>query len=486
MARYVHPFGFSSGACLLAGNVSWLQHFVLSFRHERKAATNTAFRNVHSPMRQSLWHYARQEGTATNATAARDPAKEPDKNLSPRFPNTKVVVPLAERDGKVVASATQVLEWRDWARSRAAKEWSGREDRDDGSPTLESLFTEVDWIVEDAVAGISDALSSGCDGAWRDMGRLVEGRGLQRCSQVLLREDLEELRRMWTKRLLERVPLQYITASCHWRDLVLVVTPAVLIPRPETELLIDFVADALKLRPELADSPWADLGTGSGALAIGVASEISKMKLARESTWSVGADEADALVHAVDLSHDAVVVARHNAERNAGATGGGFGGVRVHEGSWYEPLESIVRARGCTRDGTAGDGCFAGIVSNPPYIPSKDMDHLQPEVRNHEPWLALEGGPGPGMDAMVPICKGAAARLLPGGFLALETNGGTQAQDVAHILRAMRRGWVEDVAVVGGGYRNLHLSVVNVFLQRRRRRRQQSLKTSRYGKTTTA
>ena len=403
--------------------------------------------------------HARGEGIAAYAAAAaaaaaasQDPAKDPhtdrEENSSPCFSkSSRVVVPLAERTGKVVASARQVLEWRDWARARAASEGSrGEYNTEDGSPSLENLFTEVDWIVEDAVAGISDAddddddaCKLGVDGvAWRDMGRLLEGHGLPHGSQVLLREDLEELRSMWMKRLLERVPLQYITASCHWRDFVLVVTPAVLIPRPETELMVDFVADALKQRPELADSPWVDLGTGSGALAVGVASEIYKLKNARDSSWSVGEGEDDALVHAVDLSPNAVVVARRNAKRNAASTGGGFGGVRVHEGSWYEPLDSIVQARGGVKDGNGGDGCFAGIVSNPPYIPSKDMHNLQPEVRNHEPWLALEGGPGAGLDAMVPICEGAALHLMPGGFLALETNGGAQAQDVANILRGMR------------------------------------------------
>jgi len=59
---------------------------------------------------------------------------------------------------------------------------------------------------------------------------------------------------------------------------------------------------------------------------------------------------------------------------------------------------------------------------------------LQPEVRLHEPWLALEGGTGLGLDAMLPICAGAAVHLLPGGFLALETNGGEQARDVVSIL----------------------------------------------------
>ena len=79
---------------------------------------------------------------------------------------------------------------------------------------------------------------------------------------LLLRESLEGLRALWTTRLTDRVPLQYLTNLSEWRDLSLVVTRAVLIPRPETELMVDFVVDVLRETPELANKPWADLGTG--------------------------------------------------------------------------------------------------------------------------------------------------------------------------------------------------------------------------------
>lgn len=330
-------------------------------------------------------------------------------------------------------------DWRDWARTQAATEMAQRgtgfdSGSDDGSPSLDSLCIEVDWLVEDAVAGIRDHAPSDGDGAWRELGRAVRLGGLPAGGRVLLREELDQLRRMWTRRLRERVPVQYITGSCHWRDFVFVVTPAVLIPRPETELMVDFAADALKRRPALADSPWLDLGTGSGALAIGIAAEIARMKRSRHPAWSVGAGEDDAIVHAVDLSPAAAAVARRNAARNAETTGGGGGGVRVHEGSWYQPLKSLVLAQASAHEKGGDGGCFAGIVSNPPYIPSADMPMLQPEVRLHEPWLALEGGTGLGLDAMLPICAGAAVHLLPGGFLALETNGGEQARDVVSVL----------------------------------------------------
>lgn len=398
-------------ACLSACTWPWLRNLVSTVRERSPVA------NATSPK----FHLAQSRSSCR--VAAQNPG-EIIQGLD--------VIPLAERQGKVVASASQLHDWREWAREYAAdRDWLNiRTGCDDGSPSLDNLMTEVDWIVEDAVAGIRDA-NGECDGTWRDMGSLLQGNGLPHGGQVLLREDLEKLRSMWVERLLERVPLQYITASCHWRDFIFVVTPAVLIPRPETELMVDFVADALKEKPTLADYPWVDLGTGSGALAIAVAAEISKTKRSKDSAWTLS--EGETLVHAVDLSHDAAAVARKNAERNAETTGGGRGGVKVHEGSWYEPLQSIIQEQ-AESDSSM---CFAGIVSNPPYIPSSNMHNLQPEVRNHEPWLALEGGPGRGLDALIPIIDGAAEFLLPGGFLSLETNGGEQARDVVGILRGM-------------------------------------------------
>lgn len=107
------------------------------------------------------------------------------------------------------------------------------------------------------------------------------------------------------------------------------------------------------------------------------------------------------------------------------------------QGSWYEPLEA------------AGVRQLAGVVSNPPYIPSTDMPGLQAEVGRHEPHLALHGGEGLGIDCLLPICTGAARLLLPGGFVALETAGGEQAHYIAELLRHMR-------ASVCGGHSSSH------------------------------
>lgn len=183
--------------------------------------------------------------------------------------------------------------------------------------------------------------------------------------------------------------------------------PGVLIPRPETELIIDFVLEAVAERPHLAQGAWADLGTGSGALAIGVARALP---------------EAPA-VWAVDLAPEPVAHAKFNARRC-----GVDRQVHVVQGSWYEPLLS------------SGVGSLAGIVSNPPYIAQEELEGLQAEVGMHEPRLALSGGDGLGVDCLLPICLGAVQLLQSGGFLALETVGGEQAEYVAHLLRHLKEG----------------------------------------------
>jgi HemK-like putative methylase len=115
-------------------------------------------------------------------------------------------------------------------------------------------------------------------------------------AHVLLRISIEELENQWVQRVKERRPFQYIVGCAHWRDLVLSVQEGVLIPRPETEQMIDLAEAAIMGNPSLAVGLWADLGTGSGAIAIALA------RLLR----SPGS------VLAVDMSETAVAVARRN------------------------------------------------------------------------------------------------------------------------------------------------------------------------------
>ncbi|GFH06595.1 uncharacterized protein HaLaN_01250 [Haematococcus lacustris] len=219
----------------------------------------------------------------------------------------------------------------------------------------------------------------------------------------------------------ERAPLQYLTASAHWRNHVLAVGPGVLIPRPETEIFPDLVSAAVAKRPGLALLPWADLGTGSGAIAIGTAEVLARTCKAPR-------------VLAVDFSPIAVAYAHANA-----VAAGRSHHVQVMLGSWYEPIaQHLAGSLQAAADLGLQSGKLGGVLSNPPYIPSSVIQAgLQAEVGRHEPSTALDGGPGAGTDSLKVVCQGAVQWLAPGGFLALETAGGEQAAQVASLLGAL-------------------------------------------------
>jgi len=201
---------------------------------------------------------------------------------------------------------------------------------------------------------------------------------------VQLDQPLAQLEELWRRHRRTAEPLQYLTGLCPWRDLELRVGPGVLIPRQETELLVDL---ALVLAPPLpggAGLRWADLGTGSGALAIA---------LARALPTGQGL--------AVDVSDVALDFAALN--RAAAGVEERFLLVRS---DWWEALQPW-------------EGGLDLVVSNPPYIPSTTVDGLEPVVRDHEPRRALDGG-SDGLAALRTICAGAAEALAPGGVLLLE------------------------------------------------------------------
>eukprot|EP00887_Chlorella_sp_A99_P005641 scaffold1.g5641.t1 len=280
--------------------------------------------------------------------------------------------------------------------------------------------TELSWLLDDALASLARRGEQWQQASWRSLERDLQhsgGRGLGSLEEyvVQLREPLEVLDELWAHRLERRVPLQYLCSAAFWRDMVLSVGPGVLIPRPETELLIDFVEAAVEAAPALATGQWVDLGTGSGALAVGLARALPRAA----AVWAVDAAEAP------------LAYAAYNAARL------GVGGrVRAVRGCWYEPLLAAG----------VGPGQLAGILSNPPYILTQDLAGLQAEVGRHEPRSALDGGEGLAVDCLIPICTGAVRLLQPGGLLALETGGGEQALYVADVLRHMR-GSAGDAAV---------------------------------------
>jgi release factor glutamine methyltransferase len=168
---------------------------------------------------------------------------------------------------------------------------------------------------------------------------------------------------------------------CPWRDLELAVAPGVLIPRAETELLVELASRCTAAQPPRL---WADLGTGSGCLAVALA-----------RLWP------DSRGLAVDLSPEALAQAGANLTRH------GLGErVTCRPGSWWEPLAD----RACALE---------LVVVNPPYIPTAVWQELEPVVREHEPALALDGG-ADGLGALRAIAAGAARHLAPGGWLLLE------------------------------------------------------------------
>ncbi len=200
---------------------------------------------------------------------------------------------------------------------------------------------------------------------------------------------LEELERLWRLHLCESVPLQYLVGHCSWRNFEIAVGPAVLIPRPETEQVIDLALGLLKERKVLDTkrrdlSLWADLGTGSGCLAMGLAE---------------GLPGSHGL--AVDICPAALEQAHHNLQSSGLANQ-----VSLVQGDWFTAVE-------------AWWGTLELVVANPPYIPSDTLPHLAPAVRDHEPLLALDGG-FDGLSAIRKLIGQAARALASGGLLVLE------------------------------------------------------------------
>jgi len=204
------------------------------------------------------------------------------------------------------------------------------------------------------------------------------------------------------RRRLNHEPIQYITGQQEFYGLLLHVSPAVLIPRPETELLVETI---LHLLPE--DARIVDVGTGSGAIAIALAVHLP-----------------NAEITALDISPEALTIAATNAsEHNVSDR------IHLHPSnllSALRPNEASVRS--CQG--------FDAIVSNPPYIPESDRASLHPQVREHEPAAALFAG-SDGLDLYRRLIPQAYAVLKPNGLLALEIGHG-QREALAALLQTWR------------------------------------------------
>jgi release factor glutamine methyltransferase len=200
------------------------------------------------------------------------------------------------------------------------------------------------------------------------------------------------------RRRAEGTPVAYLVGRREFYSLDFEVNPDVLIPRPETELLVVALLDHIKKRPvSEASIQIADVGTGSGVLAVCAAKYVPK-----------------AQVTAIDISAAALTVARRNAER-------------------HSVTERITFVEGNILSTEAPEPRFDYIVSNPPYVSTAEMERLDRDIRDHEPELALRAG-DKGTDVIAPLIDQAAARLKPGGVLLIELSP-MIAGEVEQLLR---------------------------------------------------
>jgi release factor glutamine methyltransferase len=198
--------------------------------------------------------------------------------------------------------------------------------------------------------------------------------------RVLTEPELVKIRPL-VKRRSQREPLQYILGSVDFGGLKLKVDRRALIPRPETELLIEIIVGLCKAKPP---ARVLDLGTGSGAIALALAKAFP-----------------EATVTAVERSEEALALAAENAEMTGLAAR-----VKLERGAWFE--------------GIANDARFDLIVSNPPYLSEAETAEALPEVRDHEPKVALIAADG-GLADLQHIITTAPRFLAVDGMLALET-----------------------------------------------------------------
>ncbi|WGT67600.1 peptide chain release factor N(5)-glutamine methyltransferase [cyanobacterium endosymbiont of Epithemia clementina EcSB] len=275
-----------------------------------------------------------------------------------------------EESQKTVISGSDLATWRNWAITE--------------SIAANISPQEVDWLLQE-VAEL-DRLS-------------LRLESFRERSQIYLKFSLSHLDQLWQHRLKDRVPIQYLVGVTPWRNFLLKVAPGVLIPRPETELIIDFAVQAVQKSSvsNLKSGHWVDLGTGSGAISVGLGMVFPLAK-----------------IHAVDKSKVALTIAKENA-KNLGLSSK----IQFYEGSWWTPLEELK-------------GQISGLVSNPPYIPTRILPQLQPEVRYHEPYLALDGGKD-GLEAIRYLVHSAPKYLQSGGIWLIEMMAG-QGERVAQLL----------------------------------------------------
>ena len=217
-------------------------------------------------------------------------------------------------------------------------------------------------------------------------------------SRILESKEKLQLEKIIQKRI-ERIPLQYIIRRQEFMGLDFLVETGVLIPRPETEILVEKVLEKIIKLKLSSNIRIADIGTGSGVIAISIS------KFAENVT-----------VYATDLSTKSLQIAQKNAKKHKCLKK-----IIFLHGSLFEPFESKIERNS-----------LDGIVSNPPYINIDDFLSLPPEVRDNEPAIALYGGIE-GLDYYYKIITQSPYFLKKGGFLALEV-GVEQAGKIRELI----------------------------------------------------
>lgn len=202
--------------------------------------------------------------------------------------------------------------------------------------------------------------------------------------KVFLKKNLDSLESIWEIHLRDKIPIQYLTGTTYWRDLEFEVSSKVLIPRSETEQLIEIIHGLYKNKN--LSITFADLGTGSGAIAIALA-------LANPSWYGL----------ATDIDKDALDIASKNFSRYSKKLN-----LKFFCGNWWNPIKHYK-------------GKIDFAISNPPYIPQDTYEALPIEVKNSEPKIALLGGQD-GLDHIREIIGSAPLFLKEKGWLFLENH----------------------------------------------------------------
>lgn len=217
-------------------------------------------------------------------------------------------------------------------------------------------------------------------------------------SEYNLTEAEEKRFREFIRRRSGYEPFQYITGKQEFYGLDFTVTPDVLIPRPETELIVEEAVGILKT---LATGRFCEVGTGSGCISVAILHEV-------ETSFAIG----------LDISEKALEIARLNAEKNKVSER-----LKLKVSDIFAVLENEKNEK------------FDLIVSNPPYIPVEEIETLQPEVGRFEPLTALTDGQD-GLSIIEKIIAGAPSFLVPGGFLLMEI-GFNQSTEVRRMVDPM-------------------------------------------------